>query len=147
LFLGVDHTAIVVGDTDQSLRLYHNALGMKVVGESENYDAEQEHLNNVFWRAIADHGRASDGRAGHRAARIPRAARRPRRARASRQRRCPLADDGDCRRPSRVNDLLRQRIFSLVSPNVISLSGDRLGFGAGILVRDVDGHGRRIASR
>jgi hypothetical protein len=49
--------------------------------------------------------------------------------------------------PSRVNDLLRQRIFSLVSPNVISLSGDRLGFGAGILVRDVDGHGRRIASR
>src|SRR5262249_54493744 len=48
LFLGIDHTAIVVGDTDQSLRLYRDSLQMKVVGESENYDTEQEHLNNVF---------------------------------------------------------------------------------------------------
>jgi catechol 2,3-dioxygenase-like lactoylglutathione lyase family enzyme len=48
LFLGIDHTAIVVRDTDESLRFYRDALGMKVVGESENYETEQEHLNNVF---------------------------------------------------------------------------------------------------
>ena len=48
LFLGIDHTAIVVGDTDASLRFYQDALGMKVAGESENYGTEQEHLNNVF---------------------------------------------------------------------------------------------------
>jgi catechol 2,3-dioxygenase-like lactoylglutathione lyase family enzyme len=48
LFLGVDHTAIVVADTDYSLKLYRDAFQMKVVGESENYDVEQEHLNNVF---------------------------------------------------------------------------------------------------
>jgi len=48
LFLGIDHTAIVVGDTEASLSFYRNALGMRVVGESENYGTEQEHLNNVF---------------------------------------------------------------------------------------------------
>jgi catechol 2,3-dioxygenase-like lactoylglutathione lyase family enzyme len=48
LFLGIDHTAIVVWDTDTSLRLYRDLLGMCVVGGSENYGTEQEHLNNVF---------------------------------------------------------------------------------------------------
>lgn len=48
LFLGIDHTAIVVGDTDSSLHFYRNLLGMHVVGESENYGTEQAHLNNVF---------------------------------------------------------------------------------------------------
>lgn len=48
LFLGIDHTAIVVADTEASLRLYRDALGLTVAGESENWGAEQEHLNNVF---------------------------------------------------------------------------------------------------
>jgi catechol 2,3-dioxygenase-like lactoylglutathione lyase family enzyme len=48
IFLGIDHTAIVVGDTDASIRFYRDLLGMHVAGESENYGAEQEHLNNVF---------------------------------------------------------------------------------------------------
>lgn len=48
LFLGIDHTAIVVGDTDASLKFYRDTLGFKVAGESENYGIEQEHLNNVF---------------------------------------------------------------------------------------------------
>src|SRR5882724_10423367 len=48
LFLGIDHTAIVVWDTDTSLRFYRDVLGLRVAGESENYGTEQEHLNNVF---------------------------------------------------------------------------------------------------
>ena len=48
LFLGIDHTAIVVWDTDASLKFYRDALGLRVAGESENYGTEQEHLNNVF---------------------------------------------------------------------------------------------------
>lgn len=48
LFLGIDHTAIVVTDTSASLRFYTDLLGMSVVGHSENYGIEQEHLNNVF---------------------------------------------------------------------------------------------------
>ncbi|MBL0927826.1 MAG: VOC family protein [Phycisphaerales bacterium] len=48
LFLGIDHTAIVVADTDASLRFYSGLLGLRVEGESENFGTEQEHLNNVF---------------------------------------------------------------------------------------------------
>jgi catechol 2,3-dioxygenase-like lactoylglutathione lyase family enzyme len=48
LFLGIDHTAIVVADTGASLAFYRDVLGLRVVGESENYGTEQEHLNNVF---------------------------------------------------------------------------------------------------
>jgi catechol 2,3-dioxygenase-like lactoylglutathione lyase family enzyme len=48
LFLGIDHTAIVVGDTEQSLKFYRDGLGLRVAGESINYGAEQERLNNVF---------------------------------------------------------------------------------------------------
>ncbi len=48
LFLGIDHTAIVVTNTDASLAFYRDALGLAVAGESENYGIEQERLNNVF---------------------------------------------------------------------------------------------------
>jgi catechol 2,3-dioxygenase-like lactoylglutathione lyase family enzyme len=48
LFLGIDHTAIVVSDTERSLHFYRDTLGMRVAGSSENYGTEQEHLNNVF---------------------------------------------------------------------------------------------------
>lgn len=48
MFLGIDHTAIAVADTDASLRFYRDTLGLRVAGESENYGPEQEHLNNVF---------------------------------------------------------------------------------------------------
>jgi catechol 2,3-dioxygenase-like lactoylglutathione lyase family enzyme len=47
LFLGIDHTAIVVANTKASLTFYQT-LGFHVVGTSENYGTEQEHLNNVF---------------------------------------------------------------------------------------------------
>jgi len=48
LFLGIDHTAIVISETEASLRFYRDRLGMEVAGESENYGPEQERLNNVF---------------------------------------------------------------------------------------------------
>lgn len=48
LFLGIDHTAIVVSDTEASLSFYRDRLGLRVVGGSENHGTEQEHLNNVF---------------------------------------------------------------------------------------------------
>jgi catechol 2,3-dioxygenase-like lactoylglutathione lyase family enzyme len=48
LFLGIDHTAVVVADTDASLAFYRDRLGMKVVGGNENSGPEQERLNAVF---------------------------------------------------------------------------------------------------
>jgi catechol 2,3-dioxygenase-like lactoylglutathione lyase family enzyme len=48
LFLGIDHTAIVVTDTARSLAFYRDKLHFRVVGGSENYGPEQEHLSGVF---------------------------------------------------------------------------------------------------
>jgi catechol 2,3-dioxygenase-like lactoylglutathione lyase family enzyme len=48
LFLGIDHTAIVVASTAASLGWYRDTLGMRVAGTAENYGPEQERLNNVF---------------------------------------------------------------------------------------------------
>jgi catechol 2,3-dioxygenase-like lactoylglutathione lyase family enzyme len=47
LFLGIDHTAIVVRDTDASLGFYRDRLGLRVAGASENHGIEQERLNDV----------------------------------------------------------------------------------------------------
>jgi catechol 2,3-dioxygenase-like lactoylglutathione lyase family enzyme len=48
LFLGIDHTAIVVSNTAQSIDFYRDKLHFRVVGTSENYGTEQEHLSGVF---------------------------------------------------------------------------------------------------
>jgi catechol 2,3-dioxygenase-like lactoylglutathione lyase family enzyme len=47
LFQGIDHTAIVVGDTERSLGFYERLLGLERTGESFNRGPEQERLNNV----------------------------------------------------------------------------------------------------
>ncbi|MGC3957398.1 MAG: VOC family protein [Verrucomicrobiota bacterium] len=48
IFLGIDHTAIVVSDTGRSLAFYRDQLGFKVAGSAHNYGQEQERLNQVF---------------------------------------------------------------------------------------------------
>lgn len=141
LFLGIDHTAIVVRDTEASLRLYRDVLGLAVAGESENHGPEQERLNNVFGarlritalRAAAGPGiefleylAPSDGR--------------------------PAPDD------LKSNDLAHWRVRlttpgaadrlqalrraggRLVSPGTVTLPDDRLGFEEGLQLRDADGH-------
>ena len=47
LFLGIDHTAIVVSKTQRSLHFYRDELGLHVVGQSDNVGIEQEHLSGV----------------------------------------------------------------------------------------------------
>jgi catechol 2,3-dioxygenase-like lactoylglutathione lyase family enzyme len=47
IFLGIDHTAIGVRQTEQSKNFYGELLGVNYQGESLNFGTEQEHLNNV----------------------------------------------------------------------------------------------------
>ena len=145
LFLGIDHTAVVVGDTEMSLKFYRDTLGLRIVGESENYGTEQERLNNVFGARLritslrADRGPGieflqylapSDGR--------------------------PVPAD------LRANDLLHWQTtlvvrdaglaeqfvlrgrYALVSSGVVAVPEAKLGFAKGFLVRDPDGHAMRL---
>jgi catechol 2,3-dioxygenase-like lactoylglutathione lyase family enzyme len=145
LFLGIDHTAIVVADTDASLDFYRERLGLSVAGTAENHGTEQEHLNNVFGarlritalRAAAGPGielleylAPRDGR--------------------------PYPPD------LKANDLAHwvttlatadaeaaaRALFAakapFVSPGSIALPDPSLGFAKGVTIRDPDGHALRL---
>ena len=142
LFLGIDHTAIVVADTEASLKFYRDALGLRTAGTSENYGTEQEHLNNVFGARL----RITSLRAGSGGPGIefleylaPRDGRPvPADARAS--------DLFHWQTTLIVNtaDSFAKRLLAensrFVSPGVVTLSNKNLGFSKGLLARDPDGH-------
>lgn len=145
LFLGIDHTAIVVANTDESLKFYRDALGLQVAGESENYGTEQEHLNNVFGARLRISGLRATRGPGIEFLEY-------------------LAPGGG--RPSphdiKANDIahwqtrlivkstdaawsaLRKTDRAFVSPGPVAVPDAHLGFTRGLLVRDPDGHAMLI---
>jgi catechol 2,3-dioxygenase-like lactoylglutathione lyase family enzyme len=143
LFLGLDHTAIVVADTDRSLGFYRDTLGLRVAGEGENYGVEQEHLNNVFGvRLRITTLRAASGTGvellDYRAPRDGRDA--PADLRAN-----DVAHWQITMRAAGVAPLLRPSpLFSLVSPDVTALDTPSLSFAEALLVRDPDRHAVRV---
>ena len=48
LFLGLDHTAISVAETEQSLHFYSTILGMELVGQGHNYGPEQDAMDGLL---------------------------------------------------------------------------------------------------
>jgi catechol 2,3-dioxygenase-like lactoylglutathione lyase family enzyme len=143
LFLGIDHTAIVVDDTESALAFYRDTLGLRVAGAGENYGVEQEHLNNVFGvRLRITTLRAAVG-AGvelleYRAPRDGRPA--PLDLKAN-----DIAHWQITMRATRLAQLLMpSRRFGLVSPDVTDVDDTGLGFTRGLLVRDLDGHAVRL---
>ena len=62
IFLGIDHTAIGISNTESSLTFYKDILGIDRKGESFNFGTEQEHLNNVEGASLHITGlRSQDG--------------------------------------------------------------------------------------
>ena len=148
LFLGIDHTAIVVEDTERSVRFYRDGLRMTIAGASENYDTEQEHLNNVFGARLRITALRAPAGPGielleYLAPRDGRPAPHDLRSSDIAHWQTTLVTSA----PERIFDLLRLRLFSLVSPAPISLPTRDLGISRAVLLRDPDGHGVRLASR
>jgi catechol 2,3-dioxygenase-like lactoylglutathione lyase family enzyme len=141
LFLGIDHTAIVVADTRASLAFYRDVLGFRVVGESMNFGTEQAHLNNVPGARLHITGlRAAAGPGIEFLEYL-----------APRDGRPYPADE----RPSDLvhwqtsvvvpdvsaaTKAVRRGNFHLISAAPVELPDTALGFSRGILVRDPDGH-------
>jgi catechol 2,3-dioxygenase-like lactoylglutathione lyase family enzyme len=62
LFLGIDHTAIGVSNTNNSLKFYEDILGVMCKGDSWNRGMEQAHLNFVEGASLHITGlRAAEG--------------------------------------------------------------------------------------
>ncbi len=148
LLLGIDHTAIVVSNTEASLKFYRDLLGLTLAGESMNYGTEQEHLNNVQGARLQISGLRSPAGPGIEFLEYltPQDGR-------------PLPTE------ARTNDLMhwqttlvvqdaevtaqRLRInqSAFVSPSVVAIPTQTLGFKKGFLVRDPDGHVMRIVEK
>lgn len=64
IFLGIDHTAIGISNTKNSLQFYQSLLGIEKKGESFNYGMEQEHLNNVEGASLHITGLRADAGPG-----------------------------------------------------------------------------------
>jgi len=146
LFLGIDHTAIVVADTNASLKFYRDRLGMHIVGESENYGTEQEHLNNVFGarlRITSLHAAAGPGvelleylapRDG-----------RPMPSGSATDDLWAWQTTMSVTSAAAVERSLHSEKTNFVSSATVVLPDATLGFIRGFLVRDPDGHLVRIA--
>jgi len=145
LFLGIDHTAIVVGDTEATLHFYRDTLGFLVAGESENYGSEQEHLNNVFGAHLRITSlKAASGPGielleyltppGGRSAPADEHANDV----AHHQTRLLARNIGALAR------LLRDRRYPFISSGIVAIPKAELGFHAGLLVRDPDGHAMEV---
>jgi catechol 2,3-dioxygenase-like lactoylglutathione lyase family enzyme len=148
LFLGVDHTAIVVSDTDASLKFYRDTLGFKIAGESENFGTEQEHLNNVFGARLRITAvRATSGPGiellEYLAPRDGRPAPADQRANDLMywQTRLSTADA-----TSLARSLLEAK-HRFVSSGVTTLSDTSLGFERGFVVRDPDDHAIQLVEK
>jgi catechol 2,3-dioxygenase-like lactoylglutathione lyase family enzyme len=144
LFLGIDHTAIVVASTEESLKFYRDRLGLRVAGESENYGTEQEHLNNVFGARLHITGLRAPAGPGiefleYLTPRDGRPAPADMKANdiAHWQTSLLTAD------ASAIESQLRIGPSIFVSPAAVATDG-RLGFGRALLVEDPDGHSMNI---
>ena len=133
LFLGIDHTAIAVGDTAKSLAFYRDRLGFRVAGGSENSGPEQERLSAVRGAHLRITSlRAADGPGIEFLEYLS-----PRNGR-------PFPAD------ERANDLAHWQTRLIAEDDTtlerigrghpVALLGLELGFARGITVHDPDGH-------
>jgi catechol 2,3-dioxygenase-like lactoylglutathione lyase family enzyme len=148
LFLGIDHTAIVVANTQKSRNFYRDRLGLKLAGESMNYGAEQEHLNNVAGARLHISGLKSARGPGIEFLEY-----------------LSPKNGKSAPKDSRANDLwhwqttvttanaatamnaLRASSGRVVSSRMAVLNESELGFKKGFLARDPDGHGLQVIEK
>jgi len=148
VFLGIDHTAIVVGDTEKSLKLYRDTLGLRIAGGIESYGPEQERLSKVPGaRLRITTLRAAEGPAIELLEYLA-----PR-------------DGRPYPRDTMGQDLVRWHTLLVTSdadaaaarlgapsavaagPTLVSTADTPLGFRRGIRVEDPDGHGIQLRTR
>ena len=145
LFLGIDHTAIVVSDTEASLAFYRDRLGLAVAGESENWGPEQERLNQVFGARLRITSlRASQGPAIEFLEYLAPGDGRPLPADAKAN---DLTHWQTRLVASRLDDVaatLREGRATFVSPGPVRLSDPGPRPVRGLLVRDPDGHAMEV---
>jgi catechol 2,3-dioxygenase-like lactoylglutathione lyase family enzyme len=148
LFLGIDHTAIVVSDTEASLKFYRDILGFKVSGQSENYGPEQEHLNSVFGARLRITSlRASSGPGIELLEYLAPTNGRslPGDERANdlmHHETCLVTEDIEA-----ASRLLHEARSPFISPAIVPFPKAEAGFHSALLIRDPDGHPMKLVEK
>ena len=141
LFLGIDHTAIVVSDTEASLRFYRDALGLRVAGASENWGTEQEHLNAVYGARLRITAvRASAGPGIEFLEYLAPSGGRPRPPDLKPNDLAAWQTRLRVREAAAAEAALRNARAPLLSPGVVRVPEAEPGFAEGLLAQDPDGH-------
>lgn len=148
LFLGIDHTAIVVSNTATSLKFYRDLLGLRLAGESINYGTEQEHLNNIQGARLQISGLRSPVGPGIEFLEYL----EPKNGRS-----LPVdAKPNDLlhwqttlvvKDVEAISQQLRHNRSIFISPSIVTIPEQIFGFKRGILVRDPDGHTMRFVEK
>jgi len=147
LFLGIDHTAIVVSDTEASLHYYRDLLGLAVAGESDNYGTEQEHLNNVFGAHLRITAlRAKSGPGVELLEYLTPGTGRPIPVDSQANDRWYWQINFAAAEPEALLAAARAAHVQLVSNDVVALATPVLGFSRALVARDPDGHATAIAA-
>ena len=149
LFLGIDHTAIVVSDSDESLKFYRDSLGLKVAGTSDNFGDEQEHLNNIFGAKLHITGlhTPEDGIAVEFLQYIAPTDGRPFPSHTKSNDLWHWQTSFATTKADNLASILFQNKYNFVSSGVIAFNGNNFAFQKALIVRDIDGHAVRIIER
>ncbi len=148
LFLGLDHTAIAVSDTETSLHFYRDLLGLRKAGESENYGTEQEHLNQIFGAHLRITGMRAGSGPGIEFLEyvVPRDGR----SRPSESKSNDILNWITTLETPDVESLaqkLRSQHIRFVSSKVIALPKGQNSFSKGVLLSDPDGHAMLLTQK
>ena len=140
IFLGIDHSAIGVSNTPKQ-QAFYESLGLKLVGKSENYGSEQEHLNQIFGARLEISGLVAQQGIGIEFLEYiapPGGRTYPENSKAT--------DLWHWHSSIEVSnlDVLYQQLKNLnieiISKEIVNLKNTKLGASRGLLIRDLDGH-------
>ena len=141
LFLGIDHSAIVVKDAQASFSLYGDRLDLKLMLQAENYGTEYEHISGIFGARVQVNSMKPPSGIGFELLEY-----------------IAPTNGKDMPIDSKANDLwhcqtiiavsnletmaqqLRTAPCSFVSPGVVEMSANELGFAKALAIKDLDGH-------
>ena len=141
LFLGIDHSAVVVRNAEASFALYRDRFNLKLMLQAQNYGTEFEHLTGTFGSRVQVNSMAGASGIGFELLEYI----------------APVTGR-DMPVDSKANDLwhyqtviavsdletmaqeLRSAPCSFVSPGIVEMSSNELGYTKALSIRDLDGH-------
>ncbi|MGL6341061.1 MAG: VOC family protein [Waterburya sp.] len=141
LFLGIDHSAVVVTNAAASLPLYRDRLNWKLMLQAENYGTEYEHISCIFGSRVQVNSMKPPTGLGFELLEY---------ITPTNGRNIPIDSQANdlwhCQTVIAVPNLtavaddLNSVPCKLVSPGIVEMSSNQLGFTKALAIKDLDGH-------